>query len=1414
MDVSAGQLLTPAQFLALSQVLSSGSQSLQLSTDGAAIGGSFSLPGSIASSISSLTIPQNVTGIHDFANNAVFNLSGNFTNSGLFYAVSSNSAITNATVSALNISNLLGASITTNLPGSGLAGFGSMPLVSNLSLSLLATQNILNQGSITSAGNLSLVAGGSITNASSLAGINAVLQATNNLNMQAANIVNSGIMAAQLGNLNVITQQLTNNVMMQSLAGNINVMNSLDPTAGLVVTQANGAVMEALNGAINFNVTDNLLKANMDITGGSLLANELNFNNGDGALNVNLLDAAGAINVNTGIANFAVTQGTHGMNIQSFNITGDPNLVYSGTGAYSSAAFNSLGGYVDIDNSTDTVAGSITFTGTINTTPSSAGSGGYVRLSAGTFISTQAIITSGNTNGNAGNVDLIAQGDITTGNVTMAAGSVSGSRGTMFVQAGLSGTGNVLFGDVAGGSTVASQLRLSAPGTLTTGTFTNMGIRLETGGTIQMTGIVQTIGATHISLKSINGSIIITSTGVTSAGPGSAGGIQLSAINGNISVTGPINASAPAVNPVSLVAINVTVQDNVPLGLLGNISTNNTASSGGADVTIFAEQNITLRNINTSSGAGGGQSGEITIIAGNSGTGNISIQNITATSNVQTNLITVMAPGTVSVGNITANSSNGSVLPISVIAGTSGTSRAPAQSGTLTVGNINSSTAANSHTSGNILLVNMGTNGAISAGTLTVTAVANGSSGGVSIVAHGTVTTGAINTSTSGAGSLGGSVFITSGAAAGAAVTVNGINTQGAGVNDGSLWVIRNAGTSASLGTVTVGSGGNFNGAPTAPVANIVGNTTLTLTPGAATGYNPGGFTSINAAGSTLTVNTGTAVLPNIPIVARGGDVNIGTLTINNNTANYTPLILVGAGNLNIATAITDTAGLSSVQLHSTAGSVTTPSITLTDTSRILIYASQTFNLANGRSYTAVNSGAGSLINIVVAGGSINLGTANNQTNNALSVSGTIGGTINLYAKNGITLYETSLTANGSTGAAGRIELTTSAGDITLYNLYSTSLGTNFNSTITANSTSAGGGLLLIASGNNMSVVRDISVCCGLSTTQQFSATGSTTDGMFSVNTQFGSINLADTSSGLVNASSQGIIQLFAYDGVSAPSTLSSSNSLTLISYFGTIAMSGTQTATGAYVIDLGSSNGITNLSSPITSGSVGMVQTLGTLNVTSTISSTGAFTATSRTINVSAAGSISALSVAITSENISNSNFIRATGTGAVFTVSSAYNLNLNGTGSYQINNSNNTNAISISAVSGILTINNSPIINAGAGTSATISLNASCATCSIAFGASAVPNLQIANGDVTINSPSITFASGSGITTNQVAGNNLTFTNTVGNQVITVNDAATATITTAGANILFTPLQNLTFAKSAGPAHLPSTLMVAPSP
>lgn len=425
--ITGSDLLTPAENIALQQVLSSGQQSLILGDLGAAIGGSFNLSAGIATGgLTGLVIPTGVAAIHDFGMMSNLNLTGNFTNSGTFYAISSNSAVTSANISALNIMNQAGALLSSVLPAGGFTGYGA--LVSNLSLNLTAINDIVNSGSIISSGNLSAIAGGAITNSSVVGQNMAVMQAANNLNLQAMNITNSGLLAAQLGNINIATQQLTNSSILQSLAGNINILNSLNPANGLVVNQTNSAVMEALNGAISFNVIDPLLKVSMNISGGSLLAQELNFNNGDGSLNVALKDVAGTVNINSGTANFGVSDGTHGLNIQSFNITGDPNLTYSGAGAFSSGAFNSFGGYVDIDNSADTTGGSITFTGDINTTPLAAGSGGSVRLNAGTTITTQNIITSANISGRSGEIILKARGNINIASITangLGAGNTS-----------------------------------------------------------------------------------------------------------------------------------------------------------------------------------------------------------------------------------------------------------------------------------------------------------------------------------------------------------------------------------------------------------------------------------------------------------------------------------------------------------------------------------------------------------------------------------------------------------------------------------------------------------------------------------------------------------------------------------------------------------------------------------------------------------------------------------------------------------------------------------------------------------------------------------------------------------------------------------------------------------------------------
>ncbi len=190
--VTPTDFLTAAESIAVLQVLAQGQQSIQLGSLGNAVGGTFHITSALTENLHSLVIPQGVTAISDFANISALNMTGNFVNSGTFYAVSSNSAVTQAAINSANISNFAGATITSVLPTGGIPGCSN--LVSSLSLILTATNNIYNAGSIASSADLTLSAGGSITNAAS-SSVTTVMQAVNNVNLMSSNIVNSGVIA-------------------------------------------------------------------------------------------------------------------------------------------------------------------------------------------------------------------------------------------------------------------------------------------------------------------------------------------------------------------------------------------------------------------------------------------------------------------------------------------------------------------------------------------------------------------------------------------------------------------------------------------------------------------------------------------------------------------------------------------------------------------------------------------------------------------------------------------------------------------------------------------------------------------------------------------------------------------------------------------------------------------------------------------------------------------------------------------------------------------------------------------------------------------------------------------------------------------------------------------------------------------
>ena len=95
-EVTAGMRLTPAQALAVAQVLEGGAQSILLGARGNAVGGSVDL--TAVQNIASLKVPAGLTVTRDFGVAPQLELSGNLVNSGAIHALSTNAAVTNAIV--------------------------------------------------------------------------------------------------------------------------------------------------------------------------------------------------------------------------------------------------------------------------------------------------------------------------------------------------------------------------------------------------------------------------------------------------------------------------------------------------------------------------------------------------------------------------------------------------------------------------------------------------------------------------------------------------------------------------------------------------------------------------------------------------------------------------------------------------------------------------------------------------------------------------------------------------------------------------------------------------------------------------------------------------------------------------------------------------------------------------------------------------------------------------------------------------------------------------------------------------------------------------------------------------------------------------------------------------------------------
>ncbi len=651
--VSAGSTLTPAEYAAFMQVIHSGTQSLQLGALGNAVGGTVNLSGSWTANIGNLTVPSNVTAISNFGTaGTALNLS-NLNNSGNIFAVSTNPNVTNAVINASNIQNNQGALITSVLPAAGLTGI--VGALNNLNLQLNVVNNIVNAGSITSAGNLNINAGGSITNAlpAGITGSTPVMQAMNNLSLtsQLGTLVNAGLMSAVNGNVNIAS---LNNLSVNNLGGSV----------------------QALNGQIN--LRDSLFSGsqNLTLTGGDWLSKELNLYTGSGALDAQIGKMSGVLNGTACSAEVLASTGN--FQLGNMQVSGDP-IFGNLTGDFQIGA----GGIAPTNGAPLLIyaAGNISAAdnSTINTS-NAGGAGGNVFIIAGgtaaniagnSFIvrdckgcgggninlGSTPINTTGSAGGQGGNVTLftlggelnpgtISIGDITTiapagGNVQIIsdanAGNVNG-RTSVLTGSITTGNGNTLQNPAMGNVTIAT-----AHPTLTSGDpnlafcqpcigFAGPGIPGGGSGALQAKSTV-TVGATQN--MSIQTNAISTAGGSVTINAGfeytnlSAGGISTAA-------SIPINTSG-----------NVSISVNSP-----NVF--ELASAGAATNRISSAVKTTSNFIGGYSGSPSFQAGSISIT--NSGTGGIRVNDASLYQ------VTDSKSNNENAGNITLSAPNAAIF--------------------------------------------------------------------------------------------------------------------------------------------------------------------------------------------------------------------------------------------------------------------------------------------------------------------------------------------------------------------------------------------------------------------------------------------------------------------------------------------------------------------------------------------------------------------------------------------------------------------------------------------------------------------------------------------------------------------------------------------------------------------------------
>lgn len=992
--------VTPAEYVAVMQVLHTGQQAIKLGELGNAVGGQLSLSWLTGRSVANLVLPSGVTATQDFARTANLNVIGNLNNSGNLLGYSSSAQVTNAVINATNILNNQSGLITTIAQP---ALNPVQPAVSQLNLSVNALQNIINAGTISSSGNLNLSAGGSIVNGPVTSAVisHAILQAANNVTLQAANITNQGLIAAQAGNLTAATAALNNAGIMQALSGSVNVRNMIGNTlsvmnAGGLIQGGRQALFETLGSSYDQNGL--VAKAALDISGGTVTAPAIQLKSPDGKIDVLADSLNGRLNVSGGSAEVG-TRASGSLELGDIILTGDPTFYNLAGNVVINGALSLAGQNLAIVAGGDILSGPLASSLSVS---NASGNAGAMTLIAG------ALFTS------TGPTSVLSTGSgDTTSTLTITGGSTIGGKIDLSTNGAISSLSTQSTG--GGGNGGALQLIAFSGSANAAGAGTIVlpsAVSIATGGNGAGTNGNVTILAGGPS----SGNAITTGNISTTGGTGGGGTItlgtqtpqlasSLSILNGVL--TGTISAGSTQAASVSAGALTTT-------GAAVSVTSGNNFSSGAITTTGTSGGAVSLATASATSfkiagGGANGTTGAITSSGSAGAAGNISIVN-----NGSSGIALSSASGLVA--NSAGNSAGATILLDALGSGTTGALDFSA-AGPVTIAVNGAGTGGGgSVTGGSITL--KGSTFSNSGGLTTLSANAGSAGTGGIITVTTTDTASDLTLSNTGAGNL--SISARGGTTSGnggTATVIAGRNlsiSNVAGLNaaptsgNGGIYTLT-AGSTAASGNLTITGAFNANAAGTG------GGGTMILTSKSATSFDIGGGGANGTTGALAANAAGTGAGGTISVL------NVGAGGITHQTS----------ANLSVAAATTGTGGNVTLDAQSNGGT-----------------GALTFSSTGATSITANGAGA-------AGGGTITLkGTSISNTGGLLTLNanaGTTGGGGTVTVSTTSTTYDLALSntgannvsvsaVGGSTSGAGGKAIFSSGRNLTLNNALGLSL--------------------------------------------------------------------------------------------------------------------------------------------------------------------------------------------------------------------------------------------------------------------------------------------------------------------------------------------------------------------------------------